>query len=297
MFVFRVLMRMRIVVYAGTHLAALWNDPYRLVMVGIAFVSLLVAVLATAATIRWLTGDGVFSFWAAMLVPLMAQFTLAYAWDNPFTTPYDVPSVMFFALAMYLVLRRSWWAYYPIFVLAVVNRETACFITVFFAVWEWVRLGGTDLDTRTRLRWIVPHVAVQAAIWIAIKVTLARHFANNVHDGAYMGGLFMTHFRFNLSELLKPQQWPLMLSVCCFSLPFIWMQRRYISSKGLRWALAVILPLYFACLVVVGIVVEIRIFADWIALVVPAVALIVWNRFRPVERPQQKPEDCYELSC
>jgi hypothetical protein len=95
--------------------------------------------------------------------------------------------------------------------------------------------------------------------------------------------LFITHFAYNLREVLKPQQWPLLLSVCGFTLPFLWLQRRWIGVKGLSWAVGVIMALSLAGLMIVGVIVEIRIFADWIALVVPAIALIIWNRFRPVE--------------
>ena len=283
MFVFRMFIESRLLTEVGAHLPPIYNDPYRLVLTVMAFVCLLGAVAATAASIRWLTGDAMFAFWSSFLVILWAQFDLAYAWDNPFTTPYDVPSLMFFAVSISLVIRRSWWAYYPIFVLAVLNRETACFITVFFAVWEWFRLEGEGGSLRSRARWIIPHVVFQAAIWLAIKVLLARTFAHNpVEEGGVGNGLFLTHFGYNVRELLKPQQWPLLASICGFSLPFLWLQRRWIGVKGLAYAIIVILPLSFAGLMVVGRVVEIRIFADWIPLVVPAVAMILRNRFQLV---------------
>ena len=56
------------------------------------------------------------------------------------------------------------------FPLAVLNRETACFLSVFFVVWEWVRLAKSDIAIKSRLLRIAPHALVQAAIWIAIKI-------------------------------------------------------------------------------------------------------------------------------
>jgi hypothetical protein len=283
MFVFRLLTRFQPLMRAGSHVHALADDPYRLILAIIAFLGLLGAVLATAATLRQLTQDRVFSFWASLLVVWMAQIDLAYAWDNPFTAPYDVLSVMFFAVAMFLVLRRHWWLYYPVFVLAVLNRETACFITVFFVIWETIRLRSAGEAIQTRVLRIAPHVLLQLVMWVAIKVMLARHFAGNPVDGlTYGSGLFVTHFGYNLRELVNPGQWPMLLSLAGFSIPFVWLQRRWLCCPGLAWSIGIILPLTFAAMMIVGVIVEIRIFADWIALLAPAVALIVYHRFRPV---------------
>ncbi len=282
MFLFRALMHSGAFVRAAAHVAPLHNDPYLVIMAGIGFVCLLGAMLANAGTLTRLTGDRVFSFWATMILAFMAQLDLASAWNDPFITPYDVPSLMFFSICLYLIVRRAWWIYYPVFILAVLNRETACFISVCFAVWEWVRLSQQGKPLKSRLLWILPNVAAQAVLWIAIKLWLAHHFVNNPREtGGYAGGLFITHFTYNLKELLKPFQWPLLASVCGFALPFLWMQRRWIGSRPLAASIAVVLPLSFAGLLIFGVVVEIRIFSDWIALVAPAVALILYNRLRP----------------
>ncbi len=285
MFIFRVLVRVPLLLKVAAHLHQFGNDPYRLVMAVLGCVGMFGALLATRGTLVRLTGDRVYAFWAVFVLALMALLDMASGWDTPFITPYDVPSLMFFAVCIYLVLRRAWWVYYPVFVLAVLNRETACFIAVFFAVWEWVRLENGGAGVSRRLGWIVPHILVQAAVWIAIKVWLAHHFAGNPTEqgSGSVGGLFITHFAYNVKELFKPFQWPLYASVCGFSLPFLWLQRRWIQCRGLALSLAVILPLSFVGLMIVGVVVEIRIFSDWIALTAPAVALVLHNRFRPVE--------------
>ena len=285
MFAFRALVHSPLLLIASSHLAAPFNDPYRVIMAVIAFTSLLAATVATSATIFELTSDKFFAQWASLLVVLWAQLDLAYAWDDPFTTPYDVPSLMFFAVMINLVVRQKWFAYYPVFVLAVFNRETACFATVFFMVWRWSSLKDAGGDALTRLRRIAPHLLSQLALWIVIKLVLAFIFSGNPEEiGGLAGGLFITHVGYNLRELLKPQQWPLLASVCGFSLPFIWLTHRRIGVTALTRSIFVILPLSFAALLVVGRVVEIRIFADWIGLLVPAAAMIVWNSFQP--RPE-----------
>ena len=283
-YIFRGLLRVPLVLKIAAHAQPLGYDPYRLIMAGIGFGGMLGALLALKGTIAHLTNDRVYAFWAAFVLGLMALLDLASSWDNPFITPYDVPSLMFFSLCIYLVVRRAWPFYYLAFVLAVFNRETACFITVFFAVWEWVRLEDAGITRSRRLRLIAPQIIIQVMVWIAIKLWLAHHFAANPieKNASRAGGLYLNHFTYNVKEFYKPYQWPLYASVCGFSLPFLWLQRRWIRCRGLSLAIAVVLPLSFAGLMIVGVIVEIRIFSDWIALVAPAVALIIWNRFRPI---------------
>ena len=282
MFVFRTLIHIPLYVKVASHVAPLHGDPYLVTMAAIAFASLFGAILATRATLQYLTRDPIFAFWASFLVAFMAQIGLASSWNNPFDTPYDVPAVMFFAICITLIVRGNWWAYYPVFLLAILNRETACFITIFFAVWEWTRLEVKGLDIRSRLTWVIPHVLLQTVFWAALKLLLVHKYAFNPTEHDAVHGVFTIKIGYNLREILKPQQWPLLLSVCGFSLPFLWIQRRWIGSLGLARACAVVLPLSLLGLLIVGVIVEIRIFADWIALVGLAIALILHNRFRPV---------------
>jgi hypothetical protein len=241
---------------------------------------LLGALIVTRLTITRLTGDGTYAFWAALMLALMSYMLLAS--NGCFTLPYDVPTLFFFSLGIYLVISRRLWLYYIVFPLVVLNRETACFITVFFVIWEWVRLAKSDVTIKSRLLQIAPHALVQATIWIAIKMLLAKAYAHNpVEVGSVAGGLFHTMLAYNLHEIIKPQQWPVLLSVCGFSLPFLFLQRRWIRCDGLYYACAIILPAYFAVMMIVGVIVEIRIFTEWIPFVVPAIALIIHNRLRP----------------
>jgi hypothetical protein len=281
MFVFRFFMHFSAVTKIAHRVETLKNDPYRLILMLIGFAGLLGAVVATRFTIKKLTGDSVYAFWAAFLVALMAHLQLASSWGPSMPVPYDVPALFFFSLSIYLIVSGRFAVYYLLFPFAVLNRETACFISMFFAIWEWVRLS--NFDVKTRVIRIAPHIVVQAAIWLAIKIYLSRVFAHNpVEDGGVAGGLFVSKLSQNLHELPKPQQWPLYASICGFSLPFLYLQRRWIRCDGLLLACAILLPLSFAAMMVVGVVTEIRVFTDWIAIVAPAIALIVHNRFQPV---------------
>ncbi len=281
MYVFRALIRVPLIAHAG-QMQALHHDAYRLIFMLLSFVSILIAFLANRLTLLRLTADRVFSFWASFLVVLMAHLLLASTWGPSYPVPYDVPSLAFFSLGIYLIGSRRWFLYYFFFILAVFNRETACFLTIFFAVWEGTRLSEAGASLRTRLRSIVPAVSLQAILWLLIKAHLAHKYALNPKESGLTGGLFSMNLSYNIRELLKPYQWPLLASVCAFSLPFVWLGRRWISSNPLRNATATVLPLSFLGLMIVGIIVEVRIFADWIAMIAPCAALIVHNRFRPI---------------
>ena len=280
MYVFRALIRVPLIARAG-HLQALHHDAYRFIFILISFVSILVAFLANRLTLLLLTADRVFSFWASFLVVLMAHLLLASTWGPSYPVPYDVPSLAFFSLGIYLIGSRRWFLYYFFFTFAVFNRETACFLTVFFAMWEWTRLSEAGLSVRSRLLQIVPAVSVQAILWLLIKAHLTHKYALNPRESGLTGGLFSMNLGYNLRELLKPYQWPLLASVCAFSLPFVWLERRSIGSKPLAYATATVLPLSFFGLMIVGIIVEVRIFADWIAMIAPCAALIIFNQFQP----------------
>jgi hypothetical protein len=284
MYIFRVLIRSRLVLKIASHIAFFNRDPYTVIFAGIAFLAMVGALVATHLSISKLTGDSIYGFWAAFALALMGDLQLAS--PGCFILPYDVLSLFFFSSGIYLIISRRYLGYYLLFPLAVLNRETACFISVFFVVWDWVRLSKLGIEVKSRVLRIGPHAAIQAIVWLGIKAYLARAYAHNpVEGGSKVGGLFTTMLQYNLREVLKPQQWPILMSVCGFSLPFIYFQRRWIRCDGLLYACAIILPIYFVIMMLVGVIVELRIFTEWIALTVPTIALIVHNRLRPEPEP------------
>jgi len=208
---------------------------------------------------------------------------LAPGWGLNYSYPYDVPSLMFFCVGVYLVVTERVWLYYLMFPLAALNRETICFLTVFFAIWSLERIRERDGKvTGKNAAPAAVHVLAQAALWTVVKLSLAHAFANNFVDkiGPATGALFNIRLRFNLHALIKPQQWPVFLSCCGFLLPALWLQRRWIRYPAISRACAIILPLWFAGMMIVAVIPEIRVFSELSAFVVPALGLIVHNRFR-----------------
>lgn len=287
MYVFRAFIHSHAVAAMARHIPQPLNNSYDVILFGIVFFSILGAVLATSATIKRLTGDGVFARWMSLLVVYMAYFNLASHWGLNYTLPYDVPSLFFFCMGLYLVITRRWWLYYIMFPFAVLDRETACFLTIFLVVWEWVRrsevVGESQRSISHRVLGLLPHVVVQAAIWIGIKLYLVHMFASNPAEGDIHGGaVFTGHLLYNLRELLKPQQWPVLLSICGFLLPALWVGRRWIRCKAMSWSCGIVMLLWLLGMIKVGVITEIRVFSEWTAFVVPLLGLIVYNRFLTV---------------
>lgn len=136
---------------------------------------------------------------------------------------------------------------------------------------------------------LAAHAVVQAVIWLFLKLWLTHRFAANPVDYGTAGPrsaavMMMEKLKFNIHEILLPQQWPVYLSLFGFLLPVIWLQRRWIRNEGIYWGCAIVMPLWFAGMLLVGLIPEIRIFSELSALLVPALALIVYHRFFSANR-------------
>ena len=267
------------------HVPAEWQKPEKLVQIVVAMVSLFGAVLATAGTLTKLTGDRIFSRWMSLLLIYMAYANLAPGWGLAYSFPYDTPSLMLFCVGVYLVVSGRDWLYYLLYPIAVLNRETICFLTIFFVIWKWQQLRAREgRVTRQDTVKLGAHGLAQAAIWIGLKVWLAHRFAGNIYD---YGSIVTTprvvgRVMLNLHQLARPQQWPVFLSVFGFLLPVVWLQRRWIQNGGIYWSCKILLPLWFVGMFFMGLLPEIRIFSELSSLLVPALGLIVYHRFRPV---------------
>ena len=96
--------------------------------------------------------------------------------------PYDIPSLTFFALGIILFMRKKWLWFYPVFILACLNRESACFIS----------LGGFILNFNFSSRkikeiiflnkQIVVQSIIQFMIWSSSRVVLSYLCRNNPGD-------------------------------------------------------------------------------------------------------------------
>jgi hypothetical protein len=118
---------------------------------------------------------------------------------------------MLFCLGVYLVVRGKNWLYYILYPIAALNRETICFLTVFFVIWKWqeLRALGREVmrkDILSLLRFLLPVVWFQRrwiqnpGIYWSCKILISLWFV-----GMFIAGLLKEiRVSSELSALLAP---------------------------------------------------------------------------------------------
>lgn len=218
----------------------------------------LLRVLGWTASGARLAALGVF-------VPLAFNLAAPWRYNNVFF-PYDTPSVAFFTLGLALLLDGKLPAYYALFVLATLNRETTCFLTM-----AYVALSvGRERPVR-----IAAHVAAQTALWGAVKVGLLALYAANQPLDLQTGGLFSEMVGRNARILVSLPGIVYILFVTMGGLAgaavLLWHRVRDARVRRLTW---IALP-FLAGMAVVGELMEVRIYSELIPLVAASLAFAV----------------------
>jgi hypothetical protein len=258
---------------AGLHrllpaMGAAFNET-TLVLLIIAWLSMAASIVITRETLLKLTGDALFSSWAAFLVPYMAYFTYILNFGPHFLLPYDLPSLFFFCAGFYLLVMRRALLLIPLIAVATLNRETSLFLIVFYVVLELSRRG----DQRRRAA-VFAYAAGMLAAWIAMRLIVLHLYGHNPIAGA--SGIADLKLWQNLGFLLKPQHWPAFASIFGFTLPVVIAGRRYLEPDFLRRGLMVA-ALWFVLMLFVGVLIEIRIFGELISYMGVALGVILYR--------------------
>jgi hypothetical protein len=255
----------------GARLPKPLRDPQMLIFFGVSWVSVFGSALLTWRSLTLLTKDEQYSRWASLLVLYMAYFQFPLVFGLDFLLPYDLPSLFFFCACLYCVISRRMLLFYLFFVAGTFNRETICMATLFLAIWGWEERQGRR-DTLV----LSGHVLAQAAIWIVVKLYLHHLFAANVAETA--GATFYYKLGYNLRTLAKPQQWPVLLSVFGFTLPLVLAWRKWMRNAAMEREVY-LLAAWFVVMMMVGVVIELRVFSELIGYMALAVGLILYHRF------------------
>jgi hypothetical protein len=239
-----------------------------LVLLVIAWMSMAASIVITRETLLKLTGDALFSSCAAFLVPYMAYFTYILNFGPHFLLPYDLPSLFFFCAGLYLLVMRRPLLLVALIAVATLNRETSLFLIGFYLVFEASRRG----DRRRAA--VLAYAVGMLAAWISMRLIVLHLYGHNpVAAASRLADLKLWQ---NLGFLVKPQHWPAFASVFGFTLPIVVIYRRYLEP-GFRRGLIVV-ALWFALMLFVGVLIEIRIFGELISYMSVAVGVIV-HRF------------------
>jgi len=187
----------------------------------------------------------------ADVLPLTLGIVLP--WSFLFYWPYDFSGILIWTAALVCLVERQYYLYLLVFLLGVLNRETAFFLIPVFGLTQWEVLGK-----RRTLGW----AGVQVGLWLIIFVGLRLLIHPPGGDGIEI------HIADNFEYLTRGyglgpfEHWMRLLS----GLGFMWLLAPWhwaTKCLFLRRACWVI-PVQFAVLFVVGRFVETRLWYNWI---------------------------------
>lgn len=223
-------------------------------------VALVAAWLALRSLARRLFANDADAHWTAFLALALLPFHFVFSREYPFWYAWDLTSFAVFSIGLALLERRAWLAYYVLFALGTLNRETTCFLTLVHATTGW------KSTPRARL---FAHLAAQIALWIALKLALRE-----LYTGSRGADVAQWTWRENWDALRDPASWRwFLLAFGGTWIPLALFFRR-ITSPWIRAALVATLPM-LAGLFVVGVWTELRIFGELVPLVALGLAALV----------------------
>lgn len=240
-----------------------------LVLLLVAWFSMAASILLTRASLIKLTGDAIFSSWAAFLVPYMAYFTYILNFGPHFLLPYDLPSLFFFCAGFYLLLMRRPLVLIPLIAIATLNRETAIFLVIFYLLFDW----PAREDTRRR-GVVLGYAMAMLAAWVAMRLIVLHLYGHNPMDA----GSRVADWKLwqNLGFLIKPQHWPALASAFGFTWPVVIVGRRFMEPRFLRRG-SIAVVLWLLLMLAVGVLIEIRIFGELISYMSLALGVILYR--------------------
>jgi hypothetical protein len=91
---------------------------------------------------------------------------------------YDIPSLTLYVIGLILFIKKSWLWFYSIFILANLNRESACFISITGFILQLELYNNPKLFLRLNQN-LISHVFIQAILWIFIRSLLSWIYQGN----------------------------------------------------------------------------------------------------------------------
>ena len=257
----------------ATFATQMWRKgvlPENFVEAAIYLTSIVVTGLVARELYRMHSRTGLLTPYIYPLVLVMIAGSYCLSVINFFRYYYDLPSLGLFAVGLYLIARRRHPALFAaLFVIATVNRETSVFLLFFFLASACLVEGR--IQWRRALNWRSGGTATLLALfWLGWHIWTLRHFAG-LHFESGPGILI------NIGCLFLPLLWPQWAGIAAYTLPVLVLFRRELRSSELR-AWLWVYPLWFACMMYFGNMIEVRLFGELIPLFACTAALLAEER-------------------
>ncbi len=185
---------------------------------------------------------------------------------------YDMPSLLVFALGFYAIYFRKPLGWFVLlFALGTLNRETTLLLLPFWAL-------AQVLGPEGRIRWqalagraVLLPVALMGAYWAVWHLWVFHLFGANPSE-------YGPRFLFNMHCFLRLRYWPQLAAAFGFLWPFLILYRKQVRDPLLR-AWLMVLPVWYAFMLIWAIVTETRVFGELVPILAPIAALIAEEVF------------------
>ena len=203
-------------------------------------------------TLHWLV-------YPAFLAALVVTFTMHDVSDYLFV--YDLPSLLFFTVGLWLAWERRFWWLVLLFPIATMNRETTLFLIPLAALLQ------LDEHWKFKKRAYPIQLVLMAVSWFVVTRLEQKLFPGVGTDAVYSP---MANFKM----LINPMHWDEVFAAAGFLWAVAVFNWKRIPSQRLQ-RLLLIYPLWFTVMLFRGILWESRIYTELIPMTVVMAVLVL----------------------
>lgn len=241
----------------------------------LSLLSLVVAALYTQRLYGLLTRYRSLAFLVYPVFLFTVMWTYTIHSEANYSYPYDLPSLAFFTAGLYYIYRRSFLGIFVVMLLGTFNRETTLFLIGIYVI-DAAAPPTISLLGRTRSRVrdsfnlsLVPwlRVALLAAVWVAIKGSLAYTFRHNDRSEDFL------RIGYNMARM-KLRLLPAMLNLCGYILPIVILFGGALRPRRFANYLFIVIP-WGIIMFCSGVLLETRIYGELCSFSSVALVLII----------------------
>lgn len=166
-------------------------------------------------------------FWCILL---LIPVSWNYMFINSIYHAYDIPTLFFFCACMYLFLSKSYTLFYIIFIIATLNRESTCFVTISLTLLMFKFDTNFSLvESYKHNSSFARHLLTQTIIWLLLTLFirwLIEESPGNSYETTYSMKVFIANM------LNGSTSWPFLNTESFFGNP-----RCFLTLFGCLWLL------------------------------------------------------------